>query len=83
MNIDMKNTGLPCEKETFDCIIIENEFEHMIEPEQVLIRLKKYLKEDGFLIYFIPTLRWHSRMSILPGKFDYEDGTVFDIAKKQ
>lgn len=79
LNIDIENTQLPYEKGTFDRIIIGNTLEHMIEPEQVLIRLKKYLKDDGLLIYSVPNIvNWHSRMTIFLGKFDYVDGTVFE-----
>jgi SAM-dependent methyltransferase len=79
LNIDIENTQLPYEKGTFDRIIIGNALEHMIEPEQVLIRLKKYLKEDGLLIYSVPNIvNWHSRMTIFFGKFEYQDGTVFE-----
>jgi 2-polyprenyl-3-methyl-5-hydroxy-6-metoxy-1,4-benzoquinol methylase len=78
-NIDIENTELPYENGAFDRIIIGNVLEHMIEPEQVLIRLKKYLKYDGLLIYSVPNIvNWHSRMTIFLGKFEYEDGTVFD-----
>ncbi len=79
LNIDIENTELPYEKETFDRIIIGNALEHMIEPEQELIYLKKYLKEDGLLIYSVPNIvNWHSRITIFLGNFDYEDGTVFE-----
>jgi SAM-dependent methyltransferase len=79
LNIDIENTELPYEKDAFDRIIIGNALEHMIEPEQVLIRLRKYLKEDGSLIYSVPNIvNWHSRMKIFFGKFEYEDGTVFE-----
>jgi SAM-dependent methyltransferase len=79
LNIDIENTRLPYEKGIFDRIIIGNTLEHMIEPEQVLIRIKEYLKEDGLLIYSVPNIvNWHSRMTIFLGKFEYEEGTVFE-----
>lgn len=79
LNVDIENTQLPYEKGYFDRIIIGNVLEHMIEPEQVLMLLKKYLKKDGLLIYSVPNIvNWHSRMMIFLGKFDYEDGTVFE-----
>jgi len=79
LNIDIENTDLPYEKGVFDCIIIGNVLEHMIEPLQVLTRLKKYLKKDGLLIYSVPSIvNWHSRLTICLGKFEYEDGTVFE-----
>ncbi|MFA4955577.1 MAG: class I SAM-dependent methyltransferase [Candidatus Methanoperedens sp.] len=79
LNIDIENTELPYENGAFDCIIIGNALEHMIEPGQLLKRLRKYLKEDGLLIYSVPNIvNWHSRITIFLGKFEYEDGTVFE-----
>lgn len=79
LTIDIENTELPYEERFFDCIILGNVLEHMKEPERVLMRLRKYLADNGSLIYSIPNIvNWYSRMSIFLGKFEYEDGTVFD-----
>ena len=79
LNIDLENTELPYQEKFFDYIILENVLEHMKEPEQELIYLKKYLADNGSLIYSIPNIvNWYSRMAIFSGKFEYKEGTVFD-----
>ena len=79
LNVDIENHKLPYEEEIFDRIVLGNALEHMAEPEKVLISLKKHLKPEGLLIYSVPNIvNWHSRMTIFLGKFEYEDGTVFE-----
>ena len=79
LNIDIENSELPYKDGYFDYIILVNVLEHMIYPDKVLIDLKRYLSENGSLIYSVPNIvNWHSRMTILSGKFEYTDGTVFD-----
>lgn len=80
LNIDIENSELPYEDGYFDHIILVNVLEHMINPKKVLMDLKKYLSENGSLIYSVPNIvNWHSRMTIFLGKFEYTDGTVFDM----
>ncbi len=79
LNLDIEDTALPYERGTFDCIILGNVLEHLKEPERILFDLKKYLSQNGFLIYSIPNIvNWHSRMTILLGKFEYAQSGVFD-----
>lgn len=79
LNIDIEETELPYESGAFDCIILGNVLEHMKEPTKILTKLKKYLSENGFLIYSVPNIvNWHSRMTIFLGKFEYAESGVFD-----
>lgn len=79
LNMDIENSKLPYEDGYFDHIILVNVLEHMTNPKKVLMDLKKYLSENGSLIYSVPNIvNWHSRMTIFLGKFEYTDGTVFD-----
>jgi len=79
LNMDIENSELAFEDGFFDHIILLNVLEHMVEPKQVLINLKRHLSGNGSLIYSVPNIvNWHSRMTIFSGRFDYTDGTVFD-----
>lgn len=79
LNIDIESTPLPFDDGFFDCIIIGNVLEHMVEPEKLLKDLRKYLSDDSFLIYSVPSIvNWHSRLTIFFGKFEYADSGVFD-----
>jgi len=79
LNIDIEDTELPYEAGAFDCIVLGNVLEHMREPEEILDGLKRYLSGSGFLIYSVPNIvNWHSRLTILSGKFEYAESGVFD-----
>jgi methionine biosynthesis protein MetW len=79
LNMDIETKELPYSNGFFDCIILGNVLEHMKEPSKILANLKKYLSDNGFLIYSVPNIvNWHSRMTIFFGKFEYADSGVFD-----
>ncbi len=79
LNMDIETNELPYSSGFFDCIILGNVLEHMKEPYRILTKLKKYLSNEGFLIYSVPNIvNWHSRMTIFFGKFEYAESGVFD-----
>ncbi len=79
LNMDIETDELPYSTGFFDCIVLGNVLEHMKEPPKILEKLKKYLLDDGFLIYSVPNIvNWHSRMTIFSGKFEYAENGVFD-----
>ncbi len=79
LSIDIEKTELPYEIGFFDYIILGNVLEHLVEPSKILIDLKKYLSKNGSLIYSVPNIvNWHSRLTILSGKFEYTESGVFD-----
>ncbi len=79
LNMDIETNELPYSIGFFDCIILGNVLEHMKDPSKILIKLKKYLSDNGFLIYSVPNIvNWHSRMTIFFGKFEYAESGVFD-----
>ncbi len=78
-NIDIESSMLSFDNGFFDCIIMGNVLEHMVEPVKILKEIKKYLNDEGFLIYSVPNIvNWHSRLTIFSGKFEYADSGVFD-----
>jgi methionine biosynthesis protein MetW len=79
LNVDIESSMLPFDNGFFDCIIMGNVLEHMVEPVKVLKEMKRYLNEEGVLIYSVPNIvNWHSRLTIFSGKFEYADSGVFD-----
>jgi len=78
-NRDIEKIRLPYTEGFFDCLIMGNVLEHMVEPLKVLKDIKKYLSDDGFLIFSVPNIvNWHSRLTIFFGKFEYAESGVFD-----
>ena len=79
LNMDIETEELPYERGAFDCIILGNVLEHMKNPTKILANLKKYLSDNGFIIYSVPNIvNWHSRTTIFFGKFEYAENGVFD-----
>lgn len=79
LKLDIETEELPYGNGAFDCIVLGNVLEHMKNPTKILADLKKYLSDDGFLIYSVPNIvNWHSRMTIFFGKFEYAESGVFD-----
>ena len=59
----------------FDYILCMNVLEHLKNPKDVLIKLKKFIKPNGYLIATIPNIaHWAIRLKLLYGNFDYEKG---------
>ena len=50
---NIENFDIKLDKK-FDVIFANNIFEHLYSPHQFLIRIKKYLKDDGILILGVP-----------------------------
>ena len=65
--------------EKFDVIILADVIEHLFDPEQVLVVLKKFLNENGFFVISIPNIaNWRARLSLLLGKWEYKRTGLFD-----
>jgi methionine biosynthesis protein MetW len=79
LNVDIETAELPYECGFFDYIVLGNVLEHLRAPSEILMKLKKYLRVDGSIIYSVPNIvNWYSRMTIFMGKFEYEKSGVFD-----
>ncbi len=64
----------------FDLIIASEVIEHVFSPEQLLSKLKNLLEVDGKVIITTPNfLFWKNRLSILFGKFQYQDQGLLDF----
>ena len=63
----------------FDFVILADVLEHLQDPLQILIKFKKYLKDDGFIIISVPNIaNWSIRFKLLTGNFDYENQGILD-----
>ncbi|MBI2595315.1 class I SAM-dependent methyltransferase [Candidatus Daviesbacteria bacterium] len=63
----------------YDIVFASSIFEHLVNPQYTAIKLSKLLKKNGFMIITLPNIgHWTARLSILLGKFDYQDSGIFD-----
>lgn len=67
------------EKNSFDVILLADVLEHIPHPEDVLITLKDYLKDDGCILVSLPNVaHLYVRAKLLFGVFDYEPSGILD-----
>jgi len=63
----------------FDVIVYGDVLEHLVSPELVMRRLKRYLASNGYIVASIPNVGyWRIRIKLLTGKFEYEGGGIMD-----
>lgn len=77
---DIEKDEMPFEKEMFDYIIFADVLEHLRDPESVLEKMRRYLKNDGRIIASMPNVRHISVVTdLLKGKWTYEDSGILDV----
>lgn len=69
----VKNNG------KFDVIFMSQVIEHIAYPNDVLIKLKEWLKKSGVLVIStVNVAHWKSRIRLLKGIWEYEEYGLFD-----
>jgi len=70
---------IPFKGEKFDRIILADIIEHLKYPEELLIKLKDFLKKDGEIIASIPNVANISiRLGLLFGNWNYKKTGILD-----
>lgn len=76
---DIEKDPFPFAEIKFDYIILADVLEHLHEPEQIIIRLGRYLKDGGAFLCSIPNLMNLSVIyPLLQGKFEYVEAGILD-----
>ena len=76
---DIQTISLPYDKESFDCIILADILEHLIDPGAVLQKLSVFLKKNGVFICSIPNIRHYGALlKLIRHGWIYEDYGLFD-----
>ena len=77
---NIENMDYPWEEGYFDYIIMGDVLEHLMDPKEVLIRIRNYLKEGGHIIVSMPNMKHYS--VLLPllrwDVFPYMDSGILD-----
>lgn len=77
LNIEDKN--LKYKHNYFDYILLGDVLEHLINPWDTLIYLRRFLKRDGYILASIPNLMHISVMiQLIKGNFTYADSGILD-----
>jgi 2-polyprenyl-3-methyl-5-hydroxy-6-metoxy-1,4-benzoquinol methylase len=63
----------------FDVILMADVLEHLVDPQELLIQIRRLLSPSATLVICLPNVvHWITRMKILFGRFDYEAGGTLD-----
>ncbi len=75
-NLDLNDI---LENKTFDVIVFADVLEHLKDTKQVLLKLKSFLKPDGYLLISIPNGTHGSiGLEVLDGRFEYQKTGLLD-----
>lgn len=76
---NVEDRKLDFKEEYFDYILLGDVLEHLVNPEETLLYLKKFLKREGYIVTSIPNLQHYSAfVPLLFGEFEYFDAGVLD-----
>lgn len=65
--------------DSYDVILFMDVLEHLKDPFSILVKVKKLLSPNGFVIASIPNVaNWRIRFSLLFGRFEYEESGLLD-----
>lgn len=77
LNIEASN--LFFNEKMFDYIIFADVLEHLSDPWEALQNIKKYLKDDGYILASIPNVMHHSIIrDLINGNWTYKDSGLLD-----
>jgi SAM-dependent methyltransferase len=77
--IDVAAKDPPLEDGAVDCIVFGDVLEHLVDPEEVLRRLRRFLTDDGVVVCSIPNLQHHTMLTaLLTGDFQYTSAGLLD-----
>lgn len=69
--------NLPFSDKYFDVIIFADILEHLRYPDDVLVSLRRYLSDEGYILICAPNVaNWQARLNLLFGRFDYQPGIL-------
>jgi SAM-dependent methyltransferase len=76
---DVRDAPLPFEPGEFDYMIFADVLEHLPDPEQVLTRLRPYLRDDGRIVVSVPNMRFLPvLLKLIFDRWSYTDAGVRD-----
>jgi 2-polyprenyl-3-methyl-5-hydroxy-6-metoxy-1,4-benzoquinol methylase len=65
--------------EHFDCVVLADVLEHLIDPWKTLEKVKTYLRPGGCVVSSIPNIQnWRVVLGLLKGSFEYKNEGILD-----
>ncbi len=77
--LDVQVDDPPLESASLDCILFGDVLEHLLEPDKVLLRYRRFLMPNGILLCSIPNVQHHSVVqALVKGDFQYMPDGLLD-----
>jgi 2-polyprenyl-3-methyl-5-hydroxy-6-metoxy-1,4-benzoquinol methylase len=77
--IDIQVEDPPLEAASLDCILFGDVLEHLINPDEVLRRFRRFLSPDAIIVCSIPNVQHHSIVqALIKGDFQYMPDGLLD-----
>lgn len=76
---DIESIDIDFPQKHFDVIVFADILEHLKDPIKALKKIRRFLKDDGFVIISVPNIaNWSVRLKLLFGKFEYKEKGIMD-----
>ena len=76
---NVENVDFEYRNDFFDYIILGDVLEHLYNPEELLIKIKKHLKTNGNLLISIPNVMHYTVIKdLINGNWSYQDSGILD-----
>ena len=76
---DIEKSPLPFHGKNFDCIVINDLLEHLVDPWQVLRSLVELLRDNGVVVLSIPNIgHYTTLLHLFAGHFRYKSEGILD-----
>jgi len=77
---NIENSTLPFQPGAFDCLILNDILEHLIDPWKILKELTLYLKPGGYVVISVPNVRFSEVIKdlVFRKKWEYREQGVLD-----
>ena len=76
-NIETMN--IPYQEGSFDCIIMADVLEHLVDPQKILMRLKSCLKPGGTIVASLPNVQFFGLVNhLVEGNWTYQKEGILD-----
>ncbi|HNW59349.1 MAG TPA: methyltransferase domain-containing protein [bacterium] len=78
---NIEEVDLPLELQSYDLILLGDVVEHLIDPWNVIKKLRLYLRPHGYLLISIPNIQhWRNIVNLILGRWEYSGSGMLDIA---
>ncbi len=77
---DVEAFEVPCQPESFDCLIYADILEHTKDPWRTLLNHRRYLRPGGYVVSSIPNIRYYRTLRdlVLKGTWNYVESGILD-----